>query len=668
MIGKKIENPEKSASKAVRVRRLANYILAPETEDAREKCIYFGARGFLTSGQESQIAELIALAHDAPRSRDPVDHFVLSWRKGEQTNRGTGRGGCGSRPPTSFRMRSHQLMYALHADTDNMHLHIVINRVHPESLKVEKINGGFDRKAIHRAVTRIEHAQGWRPEKNARYRVNEFGEVERSTSRQPKRAPQPTQQQIDQERRTGEQSAARTAIETAGPIIKQATSWEQLHMALAHKGMRYAKQGSGATVQVGDVHVKASTVSREATLKRIEDRLGSYRSAAECGLDRDKAGDEVEDDPTELRFRSNDPADALPFIETATSWEELHHDLGKRGIRYAKTGSGATIFAGCNDEFSMKASAVSRTVTLRKLEQRLGPFVPARSDREPAPKDMPRWNDYADAEEQYREEMRLAWEAFEKERQGEEERLQCVHREARAALLREQSWERRGRELRFRQSLLSLEHARERAALMDDLRRRREALRATYSPWPDFTDWVDDHQIAFLWRARFTAMFSIEAASPPAHDFKSKAKGDIRDYQARQVGDSALYTTAAHRRERRVAFVDRGKRITIHDWPNRSSTLAALQLATQKWDRIVVKGNASFKMECARLAAQHGFKVVNPELKDVIRKIRAERERRVKGLHHAGSRSTSLTDGRTDEGSGHRSHPTTPEEASGPSY
>ena len=55
----------------------------------------------------------------------------------------------------------------------------MINRVHPTTLEVIESNQGFDLEAAHRAVARIEHAQGWRREARERYRVQEDGVVQR---------------------------------------------------------------------------------------------------------------------------------------------------------------------------------------------------------------------------------------------------------------------------------------------------------------------------------------------------------------------------------------------------------------------------------------------------------------------------------------------------------
>ena len=50
-----------------------------------------------------------------------------------------------------------------------------------------------------------------------------------------------------------------------------------------------------------------------------------------------------------------------------------------------------------------------------------------------------------------------------------------------------------------------------------------------------------------------------------------------------------------------------------------AATLAALQLASAKRGSIIVTGDDDSKQRCTRLAAGHGFDLVNPELQDAIR-------------------------------------------------
>ena len=376
MIVKKVTNPRKSASKAVRIGTLAAYIRAPETTSHTEKCAYYGARGFMTDDPAVQAVEMIELAEAASRSRDPITHYVLSYGDGERPTpeqieealdifleecgrrRGRGR--------SVHDWTRHQVMYALHADTGHYHVHLVLSRVDPDTERAVKIDGGWDVEAGHRAGVRIEEMQGWRREKNKRYRLTEQGELERVKTNATELPRQPTQRQIDAERRTGEPSAARTAIERAGPLIAQARSWAKLHAMLGANAMRYELAGSGATVAVGDVRVKASRVARGASLRALEARLGPYEPA--------------EPEPA----RAAHPKDAAPIIAGARSWAELHAGLRTPGLVYEPTGSGARVHA--PDGAAMKASEVARGASLRHLETRLGPFVPdAERDTVPRP-------------------------------------------------------------------------------------------------------------------------------------------------------------------------------------------------------------------------------------------------------------------------------------------
>lgn len=270
MIVKKVKAaPFRAKTKAAHVRDLTEYIRSPRGE----KVLYSSSRHFLTEEPNAQCAEMVALALEAVRSKNPVSHYILSWREGEQPSPQQAEDAV-SVLLHELELDEHQAIYALHRDTDNIHLHIAVNRVHPESLRVVKPNKGFDIEAAHRAVARIEHEQGWSREQGGRYVVLEDGDLGRAHS---DRAPRhPDQRRQDMEHRTGEKSAERTAIEVAGPIILAATSWRELHEQLAAQGMRYERKGSGALLWVGDVAVKASSAARHASLSALQKRLGAY--------------------------------------------------------------------------------------------------------------------------------------------------------------------------------------------------------------------------------------------------------------------------------------------------------------------------------------------------------------------------------------------------------
>ncbi|WP_227437693.1 hypothetical protein [Methylobacterium sp. W2] len=76
----------------------------------------------------------------------------------------------------------------------------------------------------------------------------------------------------------GVESAARRAIEVAGPIVKRVRSWSELHRELARQQIVYQAKGSGAVLVLDGVVVKASTF-REAGRSKLEKRFGPFEPA-----------------------------------------------------------------------------------------------------------------------------------------------------------------------------------------------------------------------------------------------------------------------------------------------------------------------------------------------------------------------------------------------------
>ena len=525
MIVKKVKNPQKSASKAVRISRLTGYIREPKRENAQEKCIHAGARGFITDEPHSQTAEMIALSQEAVRSKDTINHYVLSWREGEQPSLEQVEEAV-SIFMEELGVKDHQAIYGLHADTDNIHLHIALNRVHPETLKCIEINKGFDIEAVHRAVARIEHAQGWQREQNGRYQVLENGELGREHI-DPDRPRHLDQPKRDMENRTGEKSAVRIAIENGAPIIRQAESWEQLHRDLAANGMRYEKTGSGATVFVGDIGVKASDVDRNASFAKMQKRLGEYQPAPQ--------------------------------------------------------------------------------------RQQLTPRAP-----EPIKPGVHGWHDYITGRRAHYADKTAAKLAQDKQQEAERKQLAEQQKAHRGEVL-QGSWKGRGELRNAMQSIIAAEHAAEKAALKERHQREREQHRAQFRPYPDLEQWQrmqKSPELAEQWRHRASEPQRIEGdrSEPPT-------PRDIRAYQGEIVGQQVHYTRKEEAGlEGGVSFVDKGNSIDIYEWRNRDTTLAALQLSAQKWGSFTVTGNDEYKAMCAKLAAEHGFKITNPELQENIQK------------------------------------------------
>lgn len=239
----------------------------------KHKVMQIGGKNFISDRLAGQRLEMMALAGENPRSKNPLNHYILSWREHERPT-AEQIDGAVDILLSEMEMQEHQVIYAAHQDTQNIHVHVVINRIHPDTIQPIAINRGFDIEALHRAVVKIEHVQGWQPLENAKYQIDEDGKI---VKRQDYEAqPQPQQRAADFENRTGQKSAQRIGIETLAPIVKDANDWQQLHRQLATLGAKYQQKGIGAIVTIGETTIKASSIDRTASFSTLQKRLGTY--------------------------------------------------------------------------------------------------------------------------------------------------------------------------------------------------------------------------------------------------------------------------------------------------------------------------------------------------------------------------------------------------------
>lgn len=275
MIVKKIKkNPayaEKSAKK--QISDLLDYIRNPHMVNHDEKLECAGSFNLESASHASQKMEMIALATMSSHSKMPVDHWVLSWREDEQPTAEQAEK-CVQIFLSEMGLDGHQAIYGMHKNTQNLHLHIAVNRMSDTTMKVARPNSGFDIKAAHKALAKIEVLQGWKPEKNSQYVALEDGSIaHRRTLEKEKKLSLKAQ---DFEHNTGCKSAQRIAQERGKKIIESAKTWQELHENLASVGLRFEKKGSGAIVFVGETAVKSSSIDRSFSFKKLCKKLGEY--------------------------------------------------------------------------------------------------------------------------------------------------------------------------------------------------------------------------------------------------------------------------------------------------------------------------------------------------------------------------------------------------------
>lgn len=528
MIIKYIINSVKKVPKRLRILRLVRYIWRPRNTNGQEKCLYACAHGFITRKRRSQLFEMMALSLEATRCSDPVAHFVLSWPTGEhpsprQVDEAVFIVMC------ELALKEHQVIYGLHADTDNDHVHLAINLVHPVLNKVVSLRLGSVHEAAHRAIAIIEKCQGWQREKNGRYFVSENGDVRLALKTGA--ACQPSQRAQTLERRTGAKSAQRIAIETAAPIIKQATSWGQLHTLLAAEGMQYLAGEKGATIRIGNVHVKASCADKEAGLIRLETRLGAYEPL-----------------PSNCRVTPRNPEPRTPGL---VGWD---------------------LYYICRN-----SAGQEKKRALKKLQEK---------------------------------------------QQSEKEELKAKQKAERSSIFKG-AWAGLGLVLNVLRKLVAAEHQDARQCLVMSHKAERKHFQQEHPPYPDYAPWLLQQNPAMAPQANPSRsnrpQFVKGNSSQPVVIRKIppflavQEKTQVR-YDCVEAGAAGAGCTA---------FVERPNELVIHMWNDKTSLLAALELAKEKWGSFTVTGNEKYKILCAKLAVRYDFKINNPEVQD---RLRQERE------------------------------------------
>lgn len=160
----------------------------------------------------------------------------------------------------------HQYITVRHSDTDHEHVHIAINKIHPETFRI--------------------HSPAWDHQKlftGARALERELGLIPlRSRTRERERVPQ---RAADCEVHHGVESFARWAREKLRSALRttELRSWDDVHDVCSRLGVVIRVHGNGLVFEDVErgVRVKASFVARELSKTRLCERLGAFQLASE---------------------------------------------------------------------------------------------------------------------------------------------------------------------------------------------------------------------------------------------------------------------------------------------------------------------------------------------------------------------------------------------------
>jgi hypothetical protein len=187
---------------------------------------------------------------------DKTCHLVLSFPEGERLSL-SDLNAIEERFCETLGLDGHQRISVVHDDTNNLHMHIAINKIHPKNLTIH--NSYYDYIKVAKLCEQIEQEYGLTT-------VN-HETVSDKASR--------VAQEI--ETRTGVESLLGWIKREALTEIKLADNWQDLHQILARHGLEIKERGNGFVLVANNgVAVKASSIDRSLSKGNLTQRLGAF--------------------------------------------------------------------------------------------------------------------------------------------------------------------------------------------------------------------------------------------------------------------------------------------------------------------------------------------------------------------------------------------------------
>ena len=229
---------------------------------AKDKAVRIGeVRVTNCHQQDAQDAVLEVLATQLRNQRacsDKTYHLLISFPAGESPSAEALRS-IEIEVCNALGFGEHQRVSAMHTDTDNLHIHVAINKIHPKTLAIH--NPYCDYKALGAVCERLEH-------------VHSLIHTNHQTI-----APGARNRALDVEYLAGVESLLGWIRRECLDELRQAQSWAELHQYLSRNGLALQERGNGLVVADREGRmVKASSIARDLSKAQLEKRFGPFET------------------------------------------------------------------------------------------------------------------------------------------------------------------------------------------------------------------------------------------------------------------------------------------------------------------------------------------------------------------------------------------------------
>jgi hypothetical protein len=255
------------ASSGRRFAKLARYLARGRDDNNPDRVAWVSGRNLVVDRPDAVARIMQATAAANPRATHPVYHVAVAFHPDDVVSR-EAMERVANRLLRELGLGEHQALIVAHNDTPHAHMHIMVNRIDPETGKAW--DRWQDRVTTQRVLREEERALGLREVRGRLHQLSDQAAAERTTAK-------PGEHQIAE--RTGEAPLVERLRERLTQY-RVASTWDELERRLAIDGVRLERKGQGLVITDGEREVKASRLARDFSLGQLEQRLGIYQRAA----------------------------------------------------------------------------------------------------------------------------------------------------------------------------------------------------------------------------------------------------------------------------------------------------------------------------------------------------------------------------------------------------
>ena len=240
---------------------LADYLVHGRSGVETDRVAWTASRNLGTDEPELAAALMQATARQSAMVQVPAYHMTISFDHHDQVSPDQMQA-IADKLLKDLGLAEYQTLMVSHRDRAHAHLHVMVNRIHPETgVAWERWQ---DRPIIERGLREQERAFGLREVPGRLHQID----GRKAPDDRARAADAPRQSERD------DNGVFRGRVRALLPEARATRSWEELEARLAAHGLRVEGKGQGLVVTDGVREVKASRVARDFSLRRLEDRFG----------------------------------------------------------------------------------------------------------------------------------------------------------------------------------------------------------------------------------------------------------------------------------------------------------------------------------------------------------------------------------------------------------